>query len=128
MATRTATQGALDHVAIVVLQEGEVAFSLVLVDARGVFNLLFRTGKVSTQGSDRGCVGLTLRFQASLLVEELAVFRLDLRKTRGGSVADWRAYIIYQSLKSSSHDITCPRLCRLTCSSISIICLASSSA
>lgn len=83
-ATRTAT---LDNdVAIVILQKGEVGFRLVLVNSRGVFDLLLGSGKVSTQGSDRGCVGFALGFQVSLLIEEFAVFRLDLHRAIDGSV------------------------------------------
>jgi hypothetical protein len=81
VATRIATCGALDNVAFVILQEGEVGFRLVLVNPRGVFDLLLDSRKVSTQGSDRSCVCLSFRFEMRLLVEEFAVFRLDLRRT-----------------------------------------------
>lgn len=106
VATRIATRGAQDNVAFVILQEGEVSFRLVLVNPRGVFDLLLDSRKVSTQGSDRGYVGFALRFQTSLFVEEFAVFCLNLPRTESVSVELCGKKCARQSLKSSWHSMS----------------------
>lgn len=60
------------------VQQVEVGLRLGFVDMRGVFERLLRAREVPSEGEDGRGVGIALRFEAHLFVEELAVFKLDL--------------------------------------------------